>query len=148
VCTLADDGPDPALITKRADEHSAKASQYRLNQGSGLSKAHDLKTRENVLKQQRKAETVTIEAQLFIFAAGAFAAKKVHSVMYFYDGRHCQLTCQYQLQIAPFLEKVFATANTDDTLTTLLSYASTKYLASPVPKPAVLPSFRRSVVDI
>lgn len=90
MCTLADDGPDPALITKQAEEHSAKASRYRLNQSSGLSKVHDLKARENVLKQQRKAETVTIEAQLFIFAAGAVTAKKVSSVLYFYDGRHCQ----------------------------------------------------------
>jgi len=67
---------------KRADEHAAKASQYRLNQNNGLLKAQELKAKENVLKQQCKAETVTIEAQLFMFAAGAVAAKKVNSVLY------------------------------------------------------------------
>ena len=40
---------------------------------------------ENVLKQQRKAETVTIEAQLFMFAVGSVTAKKV-SLLHFCGG--------------------------------------------------------------
>lgn len=79
-----DNGPDPALIVKRADEHAATASKYRLNQSGGLAKAHELKAKENALKQQRKAETITIETQLFMFAVGAATAKKVSYFLWFY----------------------------------------------------------------
>jgi hypothetical protein len=58
----------------------ATASKYRLNQNSSLAKAHEFKAKENVLKQQRKAETITIETQLFMFTVGAATAKKVCSV--------------------------------------------------------------------
>jgi hypothetical protein len=50
------------------------------------------------------------------------------------------------LQITSFLEKVFAADRADDTLTKMLSYALTKYLGSPVPKPDVIPSFERFVI--
>jgi hypothetical protein len=72
-----------ALIAKRADEHAAQASRYRLNQKSGLSKASDIKAKENILKQQRKAETVTIEAQLFMFGVNSVQAKKVSPLFFF-----------------------------------------------------------------
>ena len=58
---LADHRPNMGLITKCANEHAAMASQYQLNQKNGLSKAQDIKAKENALKQQHKAEMVTIE---------------------------------------------------------------------------------------
>ena len=67
---------------KQADKHAAKASQYHLNLSSGLLKAQDLKAKENILKQQCKAEMVTIEAQLFMFAVGSATTKKVKLCFY------------------------------------------------------------------
>jgi len=59
----------------------ATASKYRLNQSGGLAKAHKLKAKKNALKQQHKAEMITIETQLFMFAAGAATAKKVSHIL-------------------------------------------------------------------
>ena len=55
---------------------------------------------------------------------------------------------EYQLQIAPLLEKVFATNDTDATLNMMLAYALAKYIGLPVPKPNMLPSFGRFVTNI
>ena len=59
-----------------------------------------------------------------------------------------RFTYEYQLQIAPLLEKVFATDDADATLNMMLAYASAKYIGSPMPKPNVFPSFGRSVTNI
>ena len=75
--TSVDHGPEPSLIVQHTDKHAAKASRYRLNQNSGLSKALDIKAKENALKQQGKAETVTLKGQLYMFSGGLVTAKKV-----------------------------------------------------------------------
>ena len=59
----------------------ATASKYRLNQSGSLAKAHELKVKENALKEQREAETITIETQLFMFAVGTATAKKVSHIL-------------------------------------------------------------------
>ena len=66
---------------KCTDEHAAMASRYWLNQNNGLSKAQDIKAKENTLKQQCKAKMVTIEGQLYMFARGNVMAKKVHFIL-------------------------------------------------------------------
>ena len=57
------------------------ASQYWLNQNNGLSKAQDIKAKENALKQQHKAKMVTIEGQLYMFAHRNVTAKKVNFIL-------------------------------------------------------------------
>lgn len=84
---------------------------------------------------------VTIEGQLFMFVHGNVTAKKVCSVLYLCAARF-PLICICQLQIAPLLEKVYAADDANTTLDMMLRYASTKYLASPIAKPAILPSFQ------
>jgi hypothetical protein len=58
-------------------KHANKASQYQLNQPSGLLKAQDIKAKETILKQQCKAKTVTIGGQLYMFVHGNVTIKKV-----------------------------------------------------------------------
>ena len=122
------------------------ASWYQLNQNNGLLKAQDIKAKENILKQQHKAEMVTIEGQLYMFAHRNVTAKKVH--LYCVIVKPNPFIYKYQLQIAPLLKKVFTMDDADATLNMMLGYTSAKYIGLPVLKPNVLLSFGRFVTNI
>ena len=70
-------GPDVTLIIQSADAHSARASEYRLNQTTtGLAKASTIKAKETALKKQHNADMVNLEVQLYLYSPNNTVRKR------------------------------------------------------------------------
>jgi len=93
--------------------------------------------KENALKEQRKAETITIETQLFMFAAGTATAKRsVYFVVLI--GMTLFMTCNIRYKFLLSSRRCLQQINADGRLERDSRMLWQNVLASPVPKLHIL----------